>query len=220
MALLEVKDRAMKIYIILNRNYPGAGPTINFSNPFELLVASIIGARATDESVNRTTQILFKKYPSTKELASADYDTLVKELHNVGLADVKARYLIESSNILNRKYNGIIPCSMSELTELPGVGRKIANMVLGNACGQPAMIVDTHVNRVSHRLGLTTSENPVIAERELKDVLPEEYWTKWNFLLIAHGRKVCVARNPRCQRCSVLQLCPYGVRRIQGLAAA
>ncbi|MHB0997884.1 MAG: endonuclease III domain-containing protein [Armatimonadota bacterium] len=220
MTLPEIRDRSVKIFNILDDVYPDAGPTINFSNPFELLVASIIGARATDESVNRVTKTLFKKYPTPESLAVADYDTLFVELHDLGLADVKARYLIETSKILQQRYNSTIPCSMKELTDLPGVGRKIANMVLGNACNQPAMIVDTHVNRVSYRLGLTGSTNPVIADRELKDVLPEECWTRWNFLMIAHGRRICVARNPRCAMCQVLHQCPYGTRRIQGLAPA
>ena len=217
MALPEVQERAIEIFNILDREYPNAGPTINFSNPFELLIASMIGARATDESVNRTTKFLFKKYPTPKNLAVADYDTLVEEIHDVGLADVKAHYIIETSKLLLEKHGGQVPCSMKELTDLPGVGRKIANMVLGNACGQPAMIVDTHVNRVSLRLRLTTSANPTIAERELKQVLPEECWTRWNFLMIAHGRRICVARNPKCSICPVLRLCPYGTRRMMDL---
>lgn len=151
--LTDVKARAIEIYNILDRTYPNAGPTINFSNPFELIVASIIGARATDESVNRVTKTLFTKYPDPERLAAADYDTLAQEIHDVGLADVKAKYLIATSRILIEKHHGTVPCSMNELTELPGVGRKIANMVLGNACGKPAMIVDTHVNRVFTEIG-------------------------------------------------------------------
>jgi endonuclease-3 len=214
MMIEDLRQRTIEIFNILDAFYPGAGPTINFSNPFELLIASIIGARATDESVNRTTARLFMRYPGPAELASADYATLVDELHDAGLAEVKAGYLIKTSRILLERYLGQVPCSMPELLELPGVGRKIANMVLGNACGQPAMIVDTHVNRVSNRLGLTHSANPAIVERELKQVLPDEYWTRWNFLMIAHGRHICTARNPRCAGCPVLALCPYGQTRM------
>ncbi len=213
------RERAIEIFHILDREYPGVGPTINFSNPFELLIASMIGARATDESVNRTTKSLFRKYPDPQALARADYETLVDELRNVGLAEPKARYVIEASRILLDRHDGKVPCSMSELLELPGVGRKIASMVLGNACGQPAMIVDTHVNRVSNRLGLTTSTNPAIAERQLKEVLPEQYWTRWNFLMIAHGRAICTARNPRHDVCVVLHLCPTGQAALRTRAA-
>jgi endonuclease III len=130
MVLPEVQHRAVEIFNVLDRVYPGAGPTINFSNPFELLVASIIGARATDESVNRTTPHLFKKYPTPKEMASADYGTLMEEIHDVGLADVKAKYLIETSRMLLQLYGGQVPCTMEELTELPGVGRKIVSRQL------------------------------------------------------------------------------------------
>jgi len=219
MTLPEIHNRALEIFVILDCTYPNAGPTIDFSNPYELLVASILGARATDESVNRTTKFLFKKYPGVRELARADYETLLDEIHDVGLADVKAKYLILTANMLLDRYDGRIPCTMEELTELPGVGRKIANMVLGNACGQPAMIVDTHVLRVSRRLDLTDTDNPTIAERELKQILPEECWTKWNFLMIAHGRKICTARNPKCAVCPVLCLCPYGMNRQMELSA-
>ncbi|MHB0913227.1 MAG: endonuclease III [Armatimonadota bacterium] len=210
---MQERDRAVRIFDILEMTYPGAGPTINFSNPFELLVAAILGARATDESVNRTTAHLFAEYPGPAELARADYDALVREIHDVGLAEPKARYLIETAAILLEEYGGRVPCSMDDLLGLPGVGRKVANMVLGAGCGVPAMIVDTHVNRVSHRLGLTTSTNPAIAERELKEVLPEDRWTRWNFLMIAHGRRTCTARNPKHMECPVLRLCPYGLAR-------
>lgn len=211
--------RAVEVFNILDLSYPNAGPTINFSNDFELLIASMVGARATDESVNRTTALLFRKYPTPRALAQADYGTLVDELHDVGLAEPKARYVIQTSRILLERHGGAVPCSMSELLELPGVGRKIASMVLGNACGQPAMIVDTHVNRVSYRLGLTSSTNPAIAERQLKDVLPEQCWTRWNFLIIAHGRAICTARNPKHAICPVLELCPTGLAALSRAAA-
>lgn len=213
MPIDDISERAIAIFNILDETYQNAGPTIDFSNPFELLIASMIGARATDESVNRTTAVLFPKYPTPEALASADYATLVEEIHDVGLADVKARHVIETSRLLVEKHGGRVPCSMEALLELPGVGRKIANMVLGNACGQPAMIVDTHVARVSERLGLTHGGNPAIAERELKAILPQECWTRWNFLMIAHGRRICTARNPKCPICPVLDLCPCGLSR-------
>lgn len=210
----EVKDRAVAIFNILDGTYPDAGPTIHYSDPFQLLIASILGARATDESVNRITPFLFSKYQGPEEFARADYDILLEEIHDVGLAEAKAGYIIESSRLLLERHNGHVPCSLDELIALPGVGRKIANMVLGNVCGQPAMIVDTHVNRVSHRLGLMSSTNPTIAERQLTAVLPSECWTRWNHLVIAHGRKICVAKNPRCAICPVLHLCPYGSSRV------
>lgn len=212
------RERAIEIFNTLDRTCPNAGPTINFSNSFELLIASMIGARATDESVNRTTRLLFRKYPTPQALALADYETLVEEIHDVGLAEPKARYIIQTSRILVEQCGGRVPCSMSELLELPGVGRKIASMVLGNACGQPAMIVDTHVARVSRRLGLTTSDNPAIAERQLKAVLPEECWTRWNFLMIAHGRAICTARSPKHDICPVLDRCPTGLATLSQAA--
>ena len=219
MRLPDARTRALRVYDILSSVYPNAGPTIRFSNPFELLVASILGARATDESVNRTTDYLFREYPTPESLSRADYNRLVERIHDVGLAEPKARYLIETSRLLLARHAGEIPCSIEELTDLPGVGRKIANMVLANACGMPAMIVDTHVNRVSNRLGLAASTNPAIAERQLKAVLPEDRWTRWNYLMIAHGRSICTGRNPRHSVCPVLHLCPTGLSAAGALAA-
>lgn len=210
----DLQERAVEIYRILERTYPNAAATVNYSTPFELLIVSIIGARATDESVNRTSPKLFRKYPTPEAFANADYDMLVEELHDVGLADVKAKYVIETSRIITEKYGDQVPCSMHELLELPGVGRKIANMVMGHACSEPAMIVDTHVARVSYRLGLTDSTNPTVVERELKAALPPEYWTHWNHLMIAHGRAICTAKNPKHAICPVLQLCPYGLQEM------
>lgn len=212
MVSMEMRERAIEVYRMLERTYPNAGSTVNYSSPFQLLIVSIIGARATDESVNRISPSLFRKYPTPEAFADADYDTLVEELHDVGLADVKAKYVIASSRLIAEEFVGQVPCSMHELLELPGVGRKVANMVLGHVCGQPSMIVDTHVARVSYRLGFTDSTNPAVAERELKAILPPEYWTHWNHLMIAHGRAICTARIPKHAICPVLQLCPYGLR--------
>jgi endonuclease III len=212
MLMEDARERAIEIFRILDRTYPNASSTVDYSTPFELLIVSIIGARATDESVNRISPRLFAKHPTPEAFAGADYDTLVQELHDVGLAEPKAKYVIETSRIISRAFHGEVPCSMHELLELPGVGRKIANMVLGHVCGEPAMIVDTHVARVSYRLGLTDSTNPTTAEREMKAILPPQYWTHWNHLMIAHGRSICTARDPKHGICPVLQLCPCGLR--------
>jgi endonuclease-3 len=206
---LEPKQRATKIIELLKKQYPNAKTALNYSNPLEILVATMLSAQTTDERVNIVTQNLFKKYRTPQDYANVDIKELEQDIHSTGFYHNKARNLKKCCQLLVEKYNSQVPKTMDELLELSGVARKTANIVLYNAYGVIAGIaVDTHVHRVSQRLGLTEQEDPAKIEQDLMQITPREKWMKLTDLLIFHGRQVCIARKPKCEICVLNKFCP------------
>ncbi len=208
MTLAEEKKRAKKIFDILAKEYPNVKPALNFSSPFELLVATILSAQCTDERVNIVTERLFQKYKTPEDYVKVPQEELEKDIYSTGFYKMKAKNLQACCQALIEKHGGQVPADFDALTELPGVGRKTAAVVAGNAFGIPAVAVDTHVVRLSNLLGFVNTKNPVKIEMRLKELLPESYWINATHLLMAHGRKVCVARRPRCFDCVISNFCP------------
>jgi endonuclease-3 len=193
----------------LKREYPDAHTELDWSNPLELLVATMLSAQTTDARVNQVTKALFRKYRTAADYAEADPGELEKDIRPTGFYRNKARALQGMARALLEEHGGEVPRTMAELVALPGVGRKTANVVLGNAFGvDEGIVVDTHVRRVSNRLGLTTKEEPEKIEQELARVVPREDWTIFSHLLILHGRRVCKARKPDCPSCVLNDICP------------
>ncbi len=200
---------AKKIATLLLKKYPSPKLALNFSNPLELLVATILSAQCTDARVNEVTKSLFKKYKKARDYARADIKRFEEEVKPTGFYKNKARTIIECCKRIVKDYGGDVPGNLEELTKLPGVGRKTANMVLGSAFGKQTMAVDTHVLRVSNRLGLAHSDNPDKVEEELVKQLPESRLTKINLALILHGRETCTAKRPKCQGCILYKECEW-----------
>jgi endonuclease-3 len=199
----------MKIIELLKKNYPNAKYYLNFSNPLELMVAAILSAQIRDEVVNATTPKIFSKYRTAKDYANADPREFTKEINSVTFAGMKAKNIINACKILVEKYKGKVPDKMEELTALPGIGRKTANTILINAFNKVEGIpVDTHVIRLSFRLGWTKSKKPEEIEQNLMKIIPKEDWKKIAYLLKAHGRALCQAPIPSCSKCFLDKLCP------------
>ena len=210
------QDRVRTILPILKKTYPEAKCSLDHSNPLELLVATILSAQCTDERVNIVTKDLFRKYKSAKDYAKVPQETLEKDIQSTGFYRNKAKSLRGMAQALLDKHQGTVPGTMEELTELAGVGRKTANVVLGNAFGENVgVVVDTHVSRLSQRLGLTDHEDAVKIEQDLMEVVPREEWTLWAHLMIHHGRAICQARKPKCEECPVLAHCPAGQKLVK-----
>ena len=203
------KARAAKILAGLGKAYPGAAIELRFETPLELLAATILSAQCTDERVNAVTETLFTRYRRAEDWAGAHVPTLEREIHSTGFFKSKARSLIGMGRALCERHGGAVPRTVEALTALPGVGRKTANVVLGNAFGIPALAVDTHVARVSRRLGLARAEDPEKIHHELCAVIARPKWTRATHLLIIHGRRTCGARSPECPDCPVAPLCPW-----------
>jgi len=203
------RARARKIIRALKRDYPDAKIALDFSNPLELLVATILSAQCTDERVNLVTPALFAKYASARDWAKADLATLERLVHSTGFFRAKARAIVGMARALVEHHGGEVPQTRDALTALPGVGLKTANVILGNAFGQQAIAVDTHVFRVSQRLGLARSEDADEVHDQLVDTLPRKEWTLATHLLTTHGRRTCRARKPACPACPVRALCPW-----------
>jgi endonuclease-3 len=204
-------ERVRKILPILKKTYPDAKCSLDYASPLELLVATILSAQCTDDRVNIVTKTLFRKYRSAKDYAGVALEELEKDIQSTGFYRNKAKSLKGMGQALVERHGGKVPATMEELVELPGVGRKTANVVLGNAFGKNVgVVVDTHVGRLSERLGLTKEKDPVKVEGDLAGVVPQGEWTLWAHLMIAHGRKICQARKPRCQECPLLAYCPAG----------
>jgi endonuclease-3 len=213
---LEAKiARTRKIIAGLEKTYPTAHCELNFSNPLELLIATILSAQCTDKRVNIVTENLFKKYRSAADFANADLPELEQAVKTAGFYRNKARNIQAAARSIVEKYGGDVPRTMEELVELGGVGRKTANVVLGNAFDtNVGVVVDTHVARLSFRLGLTGETDPVRIEQILMKLVPQEKWTLFSHLLIWHGRRRCYAPNPDCENCEVKVLCPrIGVKK-------
>jgi len=202
------RARARKILARLERAYPRATIALHFKNPLELLVATILAAQCTDERVNQVTASLFKKYRTAEDYAEANAAAFEEEIRSTGFYRAKARSIIGAARRLV-EMGGTVPQTLEELVQLPGVGRKTANVVLGNAYGEQAIAVDTHVFRVSQRLGLAKSMSPDEVEAQLREMLPKSQWTRSCHLFQAHGRTTCDARRPDCPRCPIRALCPW-----------
>jgi endonuclease III len=197
------------IYRRLEKEYPDARTALNFSNPHEMLFATIMSAQSTDVQVNRVTAKLFPKYPNLEDYANADRETLEADIKQTGFFRMKARAIQGSARRILDVYGGKVPDTMAEILTLPGVARKTANVVLGNAYGVvQGIAVDTHVGRLARRLGLTKEKDPVKVERDLMQLIPRSKWLQVTYLLIEHGRKVCKAPVPRCEECVLSDICP------------
>ncbi len=206
----DLKRRVKEIIKILSREIPDSGIALRFSNPHELLIATILSAQCTDVKVNQVTTDLFKKYRSAKDYAESDLSTLEEEIRPTGFYRNKAKSLQKCCQELVQRFHGEVPKTLEELVALPGVGRKTANVILGNAFGIPGVVVDTHVHRVSRRIGLTKNDDPVKIEFDLMEIVPKEEWTHFSNLLVWHGRRTCIARKPLCERCPIRKWCDYG----------
>ena len=196
------------ICAILERSYPDARCALDFETPLQLLIATILSAQCTDVRVNMVTPGLFEKYPDAAALANVPQEELETVIRSTGFFRNKARAIRECCADIVTKHGGNVPRTLEELTRLRGVGRKTANVVLGNAFDIPGLVVDTHVSRLSHRLGLTDETDAVKIEFALMEIVPRERWTRFSHWLILHGRSTCIARKPRCSVCPLLQHCP------------
>jgi endonuclease-3 len=204
--------RVVKIITRLKQAYPEARLALDFSNPLELLIALILAAQARDDRVNVVTAELFKKYRSAADWAAAPMPTLQKEINQITFFRNKTRSIQGACRILAEKFDGVVPDNLEDLLNLPGVGRKTANVLLGNAFGRMTIGVDRHVARVSSRLGLTKQTDPDLIEDDLMKIVPEQDRVKFCHLLQHHGRRICVAKSPKCPDCPINSLCPYPVR--------
>jgi len=204
-----LKTRTKKIIQLLKRAYPDAKCSLNHSNAFELLIATILSAQCTDERVNIVTADLFRKYRKPEDYLKVPASELQSDIRTTGFFRNKTKSIQGTAKVLTEQYGGRVPGTIEELLELPGVARKTANVVLGNAFGvSSGVVVDTHVTRLSRRLGLTQQKDPVKIENDLIAIVPKKDWVIFSHLLIAHGRKICKARNPLCAECVVEKFCP------------
>jgi len=204
----QAAERFKQIWPILTKTYPEAKTALRFKNPLELLIATILSAQCTDVRVNMVTKDLFKKYKSTVDWAKADIKQIESDIKSTGFYHNKAINIKNASATIQNQYGGKVPDKMEELVKLPGVGRKTANVVLGNAFGKPAIACDTHVIRLSRRLGLSENSDPVKLEFDLAEIVPKANWTIFSHTLILHGRNICKARKPDCYNCPISKYCP------------
>jgi endonuclease-3 len=206
------EKRIKAIIRILEKEYPDAKTALHYKNPLELLVATVLSAQCTDERVNKVTLDLFKKYRSSEDYARVDLSELETDVRPTGFYRNKAKAIKGFCTDLTEKYTGKVPANLDDLVSLKGIGRKTANLVLGEAFGIPGIVVDTHVLRISQRIGLTKKTDPVKVELELMEIVPKIKWTRFSNLLILHGRTVCTARKPRHEDCKIVDLCEEGIR--------
>lgn len=206
---LEPKTRVLKIIELLEKEHPDAKVALHHSNPLELLVATILSAQSTDETINKVTKTLFKKYTKPEDYANADLKELEQDIRSTGFYHNKAKNLQNSAKMLVEKYNSKVPKTMEELVKLPGVARKTANIVLTNAYGVvEGVAVDTHVRRLAQRLALSENDDPNKIEQDLMSIVPKDKWMRITDLLIFHGRRVCTAKKPNCAGCVLNKICP------------
>ncbi len=206
-------EQVRAIIAELRHLYPDARTSLNFSTPLELLVATQLSAQSTDERVNRVTADLFRKYRRVEDYATVSQEELEKDIQSTGFYHTKAKNIRAAAQCIMTNYGGEVPRTMEDLVTLPGVGRKTANVVLGNAFGiVEGIVVDTHVGRLARRLGWTTNEDPVKVEQDLMRIIPREDWLDLSHMLINHGRAICLARKPLCAQCALVHLCPSAFR--------
>lgn len=202
------KNDAINLILALKKEYPDAKCSLNFSNPFELLIAVMLSAQCTDERVNKTTPAIFEKYKTPTDFANINLSELENLIHPCGFYKTKAKNIKATANILVAKYNSSIPDTIEDLINLPGVGRKTANVIMLEAFNNPQGIaVDTHVKRISNKIGLSKKQDPLKIELDLLKIFPKEYYKDVNHILIYHGRNTCTARNPKCQNCIIKHFC-------------
>ncbi len=206
------KKRVKEIIKVLSKEIPDSMIALKFSDPFELLIATILSAQCTDVKVNQVTADLFKKYRSAKDYADANMAELEEDIRPTGFYRNKAKSIQKCCQQLLARFEGKVPKTLEEMVSLPGVGRKTANVILGNAFGIPGIIVDTHVQRVSQRIGLTKNTDPVKIEFDLMEIVPKEEWTHFSNLLVWHGRRTCMARRPLCEQCPIRKWSDYGMK--------
>lgn len=202
------KNQALEIIQILETEYPSVKPALEYRSAFQLLIATILSAQCTDERVNIVTKDLFKKYRKPDDFVAVSNEELEKDIFSTGFYRQKTRSIKNCCTELIDKHKGKVPADFDKLKELPGVGRKTASVVAGNAFGIPAIAVDTHVTRLSNLLGFVDTKNPEKIEIKLKELLPEEYWINTSHWLATHGRKICIARRPKCGECIIANFCP------------
>jgi endonuclease-3 len=195
---------------ILDQTYPKAKCSLDFNNPLELLVATVLSAQCTDERVNQVTKSLFSKYRTAADYANAPLEELEDDIRSTGFFRNKAKSLKNCGGALVEEHQGKVPGSLEELVKLPGIGRKTANVILGSAFKIPGIVVDTHVGRITQRMGMTREQDPVKIEFDLMEIIPKDRWTAFSHQLIQHGRKICNARKPKCAKCPLLEHCDHG----------
>lgn len=203
------RERAIEVYKRLHAIYVDAKCSLDFVNPFELMISTSLAAQCTDERVNKVTKTLFKKYRKPADYLAVTQEELEKDIQSCGFYRNKAKNIQAACATLIRDFNGEMPRTMDELLTLGGVGRKTANVILGECFGVPGVIVDTHCTRLTNRLGFTKTKDAVKIEREMMKILPEEHWTMFSHCMVFHGRAVCDARAPKCSTCAVSDLCPF-----------
>ena len=214
------KLRAKAIYKILTKTYPNVRCELDYKNPYQLLVATVLSAQCTDKRVNQTTPALFKKYSSVKKMAKADIKDLQQLVKSTGFYRAKAKNIKNLSQKILVDFNGKVPSKIEDLVTLPGVGRKTANVVLGHGFNIPGITVDTHFGRLSRRFGWSNQKDPVKVEFEVAKLIPQRQWTNLSQRLIWHGRRVCHSRRPACGACAIAKLCPsYGVGEVDKVKA-
>lgn len=213
---MKVAEKVGPILELLDRHYPAAHVTLDFTNPLQMLVATILSAQCTDVRVNQVTPALFKKYPSAADYARAPLPELEEMIRPTGFFRNKSKSIQALCQELEKSYGGEVPASLDELVKLPGIGRKTANVVLGNAFGIPGITVDTHLGRVSQRLGLTKQKDPVKIEFDLMPLILQERWVKFSLQMIWHGREICMSRKPQCSQCPLLPYCDFGQKAQAG----
>ncbi len=206
---MDENERIKEILKLLKKEYPKPTVALNFSNPLEMLIATILSTQATDVKVNEVTKDLFKKYKTARDYAEADRTELENDIRPTGFYRNKAKYLQEACKLIIEKFDGNVPDTMEGLISLPGVARKTANIVISNAFGKiEGIAVDTHVKRLSQRLGLTKNKNPDKIEQDLMAIIPKKEWFQFTYMIIDHGRKICHAKKPEHNKCVVRELCP------------
>lgn len=205
---LNKKDREEVIEKLIDE-YPDAKPELNFTNPFELLIATILSAQCTDVRVNKVTEVLFEKYKNPEDFLTLSFEELEKYIHSCGCSNTKAKNILKTCKILIDDFDSNVPEDMENLVSLPGVGRKTANVVMSCAFKKPAIAVDTHVFRVSNRIGLVNEDNVLDTEKSLMKILDKSIWSKMHHVIIFHGRRKCKARSPLCNECNISDKCLY-----------
>ena len=206
---IKTEEKVEKLVDLFSEHYPEPGTALNFSTPFELLIATILSAQTTDIQVNKVTEDLFQEYNTPEAMLKLSQQELEEKINSIGLFRNKAKYILKTCRILLDEFGGEVPETRKELLKLSGVGRKTANVVLANAFFKAAFPVDTHVFRVSERLGLSSGQNVSQTEKELTDLIPKKYWIDFHHWLIDHGRALCKAQNPDCENCFASNLCTY-----------
>lgn len=208
---MDKKSRIIEIIKIFNQLYSDADCTLDYRDPLQLLISTQLAAQCTDARVNIVTETLYKKYKNVYDFAKADISELEQDIKSTGFYRNKARNIKETCKIIIEKFNGKVPDNLEDLLSLPGVGRKTANLVLGDVYGIPGIVVDTHAKRLSNRIGLSSNEDPTKIEFDLMEIVPKDNWSKFCHQLVYHGRAVCNARKPQCASCQILDYCDYGL---------